>query len=326
MAMTSEADAQQPRGRIDALDVARGIALATMAVYHLSWDMKWFGVVDWPVDSHPAWRGFAIAIAGSFLFLVGIGLALAHHDGLRIGPALRRAARIALAAAAISLATYFALGEQYVRFGILHAIAAGSLAALPFVRLPVVATALAAALAAALPLLVSLDFAGDGWLAWTGLVARPPLSVDYVPLFPWLAAILAGIIAGRIAIARGVPARLRQWRTKGRTSRTLALAGRHSLLVYLAHQPLLFGAVWLAVTAGLTPDRTSTAFVEQCTATCSLSGEASGCEAACACTLRSLRSDGIWQDLLERPDDAELSAALNDRYGQCRSRFDLGAD
>ena len=326
MAMTSEADAQQPRGRIDALDVARGIALATMAVYHLSWDMKWFGVVDWPVDSHPAWRGFAIAIAGSFLFLVGIGLALAHHDGLRIGPALRRAARIALAAAAISLATYFALGEQYVRFGILHAIAAGSLAALPFVRLPVVATALAAALAAALPLLVSLDFAGDGWLAWTGLVARPPLSVDYVPLFPWLAAILAGIVAGRIAIARAVPARLRQWRTKGRTSRTLALAGRHSLLVYLAHQPLLFGAVWLAVTAGLTPDRTSTTFVEQCTATCSLSGEASGCEAACACTLRSLRSDGIWQDLLERPDDAELSAALNDRYGQCRSRFDLGAD
>ncbi len=307
-------------GRIEALDVARGVALATMAVYHFSWDMKWFGFVDWPVDSHPAWRGFAMAIAGSFLFLVGIGLTLAHGKGLRPAAALRRIARIALAAAAISLATHVALGDQYVRFGILHAIAAGSLLALPFVRLPVAVTLAAAIAAALLPGLVALDFPGDAWFAWTGLVADPPLSVDYVPLLPWLAAILAGIAAARLAAAGGLPETLAAWPARGRAARIAALAGRHSLAVYLLHQPVLFGTLWLAASAGLAPDPTEKAFIEQCSATCSLSGEPAGCAAACSCTLRSLQADGTWRALLDRPDDPGLSAVLNDRYGQCLSR------
>ena len=88
---TGAATPATPRGRMDALDVARGLALLAMAVYHLSWDLRWFGLVDWPVDSSRGWRIFAGLIAGSFLVLVGVGLVLAHGRGIRWRKALVRA-------------------------------------------------------------------------------------------------------------------------------------------------------------------------------------------------------------------------------------------
>lgn len=322
--MTETASAPAPAlpysGRIDALDAARGVALATMAIYHFSWDLKWFGVVDWPVDSGLGWRIFAMSIAGSFLFLVGVGQVLAHRRSIRVDRALRRAGKIALAAAAISLATYFALAEQYVRFGILHAIAAGSLLALPALRAPLWLVAALAIAAVAAPHLVSLSFPGDAWLMWTGLVAEPPLSVDYVPLLPWMAAILAGVVAGRLALAAGLFARLAAWTARGPAGRLAALAGRHSLLVYLAHQPILFGLVWTAAALGLTPDRSAETFVEQCVQSCTITGEEAACRATCSCTVESLRADGTWEALLARPEDPGLNDLLAERYRMCRSQ------
>lgn len=320
MTDTDTASALPHSGRIDALDVARGIALAAMAVYHFSWDLKWFGVVDWPVDSGLGWRLFAKSIAASFLFLVGVGQVLTHRKGLRLERALRRAGKIALAAAAISLATYFALSGQYVRFGILHAIAAGSLLALPALRAPLWLVAGLAIAALALPHVISLSFPGDAWLVWTGLLAAPPLAVDYVPLLPWMAAILAGIVAARLALAFGLFARLAAWTAQGPATRLAALAGRHSLLVYLVHQPVLFGLVWTAATLGLTPDRSAETFVEQCVQSCTITGEEAACRATCSCTVESLRADGTWDALLARPEDPGLNDQLAERYRMCRSR------
>lgn len=305
-------------GRVDALDAARGLALATMAVYHFSWDLKWFGVVDWPVDSALGWRAFAMAIAASFLFLVGVGLALAYRGGLRPRHALRRVGRIALAAAAITLATYAALGDQFVRFGILHAIAAGSLLALPALRAPLWLVAGLALAALVLPHLVKLSFPGDAWLMWSGLVAAPPLSVDYVPLLPWIAPILAGIVAARVGLATGVVERLSHWSARSAPARLATLAGRHSLLVYLLHQPILFGLVWTAVSLGLTPDRTAATFVDQCVQSCTLTGEEAACRSTCTCTVEALQADGTWAALLDRPDDPALNDRLTERYRLCR--------
>uniref|UniRef100_UPI003BAD6268 DUF1624 domain-containing protein n=1 Tax=Stappia sp. TaxID=1870903 RepID=UPI003BAD6268 len=310
---TGAATPATPRGRMDALDVARGLALLAMAVYHLSWDLRWFGLVDWPVDSSRGWRIFAGLIAGSFLVLVGVGLVLAHGRGIRWRKALVRAGRIALAAAAISLGTWLALDGQYVRFGILHEIALGSLLALPAVFLPSLITLALAAFVVALPHLVTLSFAGDSWFTWTGLVGYAPPSVDHVPLAPWFGAILAGVALARLVIGSHPWKRFAAWRAGGRGSRAFAFAGRHSLAVYLLHQPILFGTVWAIVELGLVADPAHEAFLDQCRMACvaATPGQEAACASACECTL----------DALLAKDKQE--ADMNVTFGQCRREAGL---
>ncbi len=71
------------RRRWDVIDVARGVAILAMIVYHFGWDLSFLKLIETNVLAMPAWRWFARAIAGSFLFLSGIGLVLAHGRTIR---------------------------------------------------------------------------------------------------------------------------------------------------------------------------------------------------------------------------------------------------
>ena len=230
--------------------MARGAALAAMAVYHFSWDLSFYGLADIAVASATGWIVFARMIASTFLALVGVSLVLAARGGINWRGYGRRLAQVAAAAAAITVATWFAFPGAFIFFGILHAVALFSVLALAFVRLPPVLTLAAAALAFAAPSLVSAPLFDQWWLLWTGLGTFFPPSNDYVPLFPWFGATLTGLALARIAEGRGLWDRLADWRPDTGLARLASLAGRHSLLVYLAHQPVLLallGAVAWAV-------------------------------------------------------------------------------
>jgi uncharacterized membrane protein len=237
------------RRRVAAIDMARGAALAAMAVYHFSWDLSFYRLADVPVTSATGWIIFARMIAGSFLGLVGVSLVLAARGGINWRGYLKRLAQIVAAAAAITVATWFAFPGTYIFFGILHAIALFSLLALPFLRLPAVLTLATAALAFAAPALISGPLFDRPWLLWTGLGTVFPPSNDYVPLFPWFGATLTGLALAKIAENAGYWGRLAGWQPQTAFARLAAFAGRHSLLVYLAHQPLLLallgGVAWV---------------------------------------------------------------------------------
>ena len=171
-----------------------------MAVYHFAWDLSFFSLADFGVTENPLWIAFARAIAGSFLALVGVGLYLAHGDGVRWPGFLRRVAVIAFWALAISVASYLADPDGVILFGILHCIAVSSVIGLLFLRAPL-ALVIAAAIAclAAPSFLTSPAFNGLGWV-WLGLGSEVRPSNDYNPLLPWFGMVLSGI-----AIARIVP-------------------------------------------------------------------------------------------------------------------------
>lgn len=315
------------RARLPVLDGLRGLALFAMGVYHLSWDLFWFGVVDWPVDTAPGWRAFAAAIAGSFLFLAGVSLTLAHGNGIRWRAFLRREAMILAAAALVSLGTWFALGEGLVRFGILHAIAAASLIALPFARLPALAgvplALVAGGLILALPYVPGVPALDGPWWLWTGLGDPGVSSVDYVPLAPWAGLTLIGIAAGHLLRLPKATLRAAAWQPSGPGSRLTSFAGRHSLAVYLLHQPVLFGALWLLAAVHLIPDRASTDFVDNCSFTCALGGvDEAACRKICACTLTALRSDDLWDNLLRDPENMSFRDDMNNRHQVCVLAFD----
>lgn len=229
--------------RIAVIDIARGTALVAMAVYHFGWDLEFFHYMDPGTTVSGGWRIFARAIAISFLFLVGVSLFLAHAGGTRWRPFLRRLAMVAAAAAAISAATFLLMPAGFIFFGILHHIALASLLGLAFLRLPAAPVLLLAAAAVAAPHLLSASAFDPPALWWTGLSTFRPQTNDYVPLFPWFGAVLAGIGTARLLNDHGLIERLRRVEP-GRWARPLSMAGRHSLAFYLLHQPVLLAAVW----------------------------------------------------------------------------------
>ncbi|WP_417722306.1 heparan-alpha-glucosaminide N-acetyltransferase [Salipiger sp.] len=237
----SAADRAPPAGRrIAELDIARSLALLAMAVFHLAWDLTSFGFLPRDTMQAPEWRAFARLIAGSFLFLSGISLWLAHGSGLRTAAFLRRLWMLAAMAALVSVATRIALPQAWIRFGILHALVVSSCLGLAAMHLPRPLLALAAVGALALGA-VELPGAGAAWL-WLGIAAHRPPMLDYVPILPWSGVFLAGILAARCLAGR-IPAPLDP---ATRAVRLAAWPGRHSLMLYLAHQPILYGAVYLA--------------------------------------------------------------------------------
>jgi uncharacterized membrane protein len=179
---------------------------------------------------------------------------LAHRRGIRVRPFLRRLAIIVGAALLITIATRVAIAEAYVRFGILHGIAAASVIGLAFVRAPMWLALLAAAAAFAAPAFLA-DPAFDGAaLLWLGLGASVPTMVDYVPVLPWVGPTLLGIAATRIALARGIERRIAGWTPSTGIGRGLITAGRWSLAIYLIHQPILLGLFYLlALALGRSP-------------------------------------------------------------------------
>ena len=274
--------------RIRAIDVARGIALVAMAIYHFTWDLEFFGYVEPGLTAVGGWKIFARCIASSFLFLVGVSLVLAHARGVRWRPFLIRLAQVALAAAAISIVTWLAVPGGFIFFGILHQIALASLLGVILLRVPALMLAALAALVIAAPFFLRSAVFDTPWLWWVGLSSVNPHSNDYVPLFPWFGAVLLGMTAAKLAQRSGLFDRMRSW-TPARSLRVLEMGGQHSLAFYLIHQPVLISLVWLAAQIAPPPaPDPRVGFSRACQAQCVEVRDQAFCASYCGCVV-----DGI---------------------------------
>ncbi len=301
-----EGDASRSAGRRPVIDVLRGVAVAAMVVYHTAWDLSELNLVAFDVTGSPGWSLFARTIAASFLTLAGIGLALAHGQGVRRRAFVRRLALLGTAALAVTAVTRIVFPESYIFFGILHNLALSSLIALPFVRWPVAITAAAAALAWVLPLAAAGPAFDAPLISFLGLGTTFPVTNDYVPVFPWTGFVLAGIAAARLGADR-LPGG-----TGGRAAKVFAAVGRRSLVIYLLHQPLIFGALTgVREVTGPNPVAEAAPFMRSCEAGCrGASGSEAVCRSSCACTVDALKREGLWQAILGgRPGAPEMSRA-----------------
>ncbi len=266
--------------RLPALDMARGLAVLAMFAFHFTWDLGHFGYIDADIPYSRGVKLFGHAIGIAFLFIAGVSLTLAQGKGW--GDFLRRLARVAGAAGLVTLGTYLAFPQAYVFFGILHCIAAASLLAAPLLLAPWPVAAAAAFFAASAPFLFSAAFFDPPLWRWLGLSTLTPLSNDYRPLLPWAGALFAGVAFGKA----------RPWAFAGLTQapRPLTWLGRHSLPLYLLHQPLFFaGFTALALLSAASQEGS---FVAACVAECRKQGAAT-CESACACAEKEAQRQGL---------------------------------
>lgn len=225
------------------LDLLRTLAIVMMVVYHGTYDLEAY--YGWDIGVlKGGWLIFARATASLFLLVAGMSLVVAHERARAKGRVwkrrLRRSAHILAAALAVSMATWVADPETYVRFGILHLIGVGILLLPFFLRLKELNLVLGAACIAAGAWVKTLT-ASSSLLLPLGVMVPGFRSVDYFPIFPWFGVMLIGAGLGQllyVRFAKQAPALhpFPAWMT---------WPGRHSLGVYLLHQPLLLGAFLL---------------------------------------------------------------------------------
>jgi uncharacterized membrane protein len=305
--------------RLPLLDAARGVALAAMVVYHLSWDLRYFGYITADVENDLGWKLFARMIAGSFLFIVGVSMVLASRRGMNWPRYFRRLAVIVASALAITIVTWFTFRDAFIFFGILHHIAVASVLGLAFLRAPVAVTIAAAVFSIAAPAFLSTPLFDHPALVWIGLSTTLPRTNDFVPLFPWFGAVLAGIAAAELWPRLGL-GKLADWRAV-RVPPVLLFIGRHSLLIYLLHQPVLFGLTDLAARLsppdllGFEPD-----YLESCTLSCAeseLDGEI--CRQTCGCVAERAQAEGLWSGLMRQSLSVEEELRYFTLVDECRT-------
>lgn len=230
--------------RIWELDALRGLCILVMAAVHLVYDlvelyrlipgeisgsfrflMEWGGVVFVMLSGccatlgrNPVRRGFQIFSCGMLITVVTMGLVLLGFDPGSI-----------------------------IWFGVLHCLGAcmvmwGFLKKLP--RRWLLWACIAAVMAGFWLNHRSFSFS---WLVPLGFVPYFFVSADYFPLLPYLGFFLLGALLGekcypeRKSLLPGVNAHREP-------IGFLCFCGRHSLPIYLLHQPAITGLLWLLST------------------------------------------------------------------------------
>ena len=214
------------------VDFIRGFALILMVGFHLAFDLNYFHYIDINIRHGLDWRYFRYLILSLFIGTVGISLVLANQNGINYQKVFSRAAKLLLASLAISAASYFMNPNMWIYFGVIHFILVGSLLGLFFIRIPKIALGLGMVII----ILFNMGLLNMHWL-YEPLKAPlhlPRVTEDLVQFFPWFAAVLIGIYIGdKKYFDIGLQ--------PSRAVNAVVFLGRHALLIYLIHQPILFG-------------------------------------------------------------------------------------
>jgi uncharacterized membrane protein len=243
-----------------------------------------------------------------------VSLVLGHGDGIRWRAFWRRWLMIVGAAALVTLGTWLLLPDYVAYFGVLHAIALFSLLALPLLRAPLWVT-IAVAAASMMVAFYGNPLFDSRWLSWIGFFINTPPTTDLVPVFPWFGVFLLGVVTARLW--RSQLASLGGVELRGRAARFLQTLGRWSLVFYLLHQPILWGALYgvsLLKPAEVT-DAKAAEFSNSCIASCS--GEAEFCTAYCQCALDIVTRDDLWSAITAEPRSEADQQSLNQLAGLC---------
>jgi uncharacterized membrane protein len=221
--------------RIWYIDFARGLSLIAMLIFNYAFTLKFFGLLN--LSSEFFWSMFPLCVAASFVFISGVSnyISNTHNSKKHI---FLRGARIFVIGVGITLATFLTFPRYTIYFGILHLIGLSAMLS-PFLArfgkfniilgLTILAIGVSG-ISTSSPLLLWL-------LNYNGFS-----SFDYEPVIPWF---------GIFALGFGTSALLSRKIRKPRHAsqpvfvKPITFLGRNTLLIYLLHQPILFGVLML---------------------------------------------------------------------------------
>jgi uncharacterized membrane protein len=239
--------------RIFLMDELRGFAVFCMIFYHGFYTLAFLYNINAGLVLLRFFMPAEPYFAGLFMFISGISSDLSHSN-------LKRGLKLLGVALAVTLVTYLAVPEELIVFGILHFLSVcmilyGLLK--PFsdrFRFHWAAVAVCAVLFL-LTMGITKGYLGlspqfgvmipealyrTNWLAPIGIFNENFVSADYFPLFPWIFVFAAGTLVGKLAADGKFP----DFTYRSRVP-FFSWFGRHALILYLAHQPVIYGVCWL---------------------------------------------------------------------------------
>ena len=229
--------------RIWELDALRGLCILGMVIVHFVYDLvELYALV--PME-YPEWFAF-VKDWGGVLFLLLSGTCATLGSGHTRRGLLVFAC--GMVCTAVTLGMYllgFSGKEIIIYFGVLHCLGVCMLLWGGFRKLPTWALGVLGAALTAAGLWLRTRYVSFPWLIVLGFVPDWFASSDYFPLLPNLGFFLLGAVLGR-TVYRQKTTRLPKVNAESPALRFLTLCGRHSLGIYLLHQPILAGIMTLA--------------------------------------------------------------------------------
>jgi len=214
------------------LDFLRGFATLLMIGFHFGYDLSYFGYTSYQTTVDIQWKIFRSLILSIFLLLVGMSLYVAYYKAINWNKVFKRSIKLLLVSLLISLGSYSVFENSWIYFGVIHFIFVASLVGLLFVRFPNFSFLLG------LVFLLSYNlgyFHFDALLEFSKQnLGLPSHTEDIVSFTPWFGLVLIGIFL--------MHHNLFSFKIKeNNTTQGISFLGKHALIIYIIHQPILFG-------------------------------------------------------------------------------------
>jgi uncharacterized membrane protein len=227
------------------IDFTRGTALLMMLISNFVTDLQFFTNYS---NFAQFWWWFARIIAFIFIFLVGLSLNISYAKAKQENKAsftkyLKRGLFIFGLGLLITIITYIFLGQNYIRFGVLHLMGLSIILAYPFLKLKRKLSLVVGSALIALGLVLLTITVNTSLFLWLGFMPANFASVDYFPLLPWFGVVLIGLYFGKLLYKNGE--RVFSLKHNLKISNPICFLGRNTLLIYLVHQPIFIAILYL---------------------------------------------------------------------------------
>lgn len=230
------------------IDFIRGIAIIMVIFFHILIDLNFFDIYKINVFSGVT-LPIAYTVATTFLLLVGMSLTLKFSKIKYVLSKKEKQSKIILRGLKIfgiglliTLGTWLYLEKGFIIFGVLHCIGISIILSIPFLTFRVQNLVLGSVFIFLGIILKSFTF-DFYWLAWLGFKPTAFYTVDYYPLLPWFGVVLIGIFLGNSLYPEGK----RRYAIKDHSTIKIlsffCFLGRHTLIIYLVHQPIIVGII-----------------------------------------------------------------------------------
>jgi len=227
------------------IDVVRTVAIIIMIVFDVLYVLNYLGIQNTGVPGpyHGFWWWISIVNVCVFTILAGVSLTISQaRTSRKMSSFMLRGLRIFGWGMVITLLTWLIAPDEYIRFGILHFFGIVFILAPFFLRFRFINLILGAALlAAGIYLLEQGIFVDFPWLLW--LMPYGFRTMDYWPLVPWFGLFLVGMFGGKMLYPQG-NRRFNIPEFSNPVASALTLPGRHPLVMYIAHWPILIGIMF----------------------------------------------------------------------------------